>query len=128
MALTAFHCPYCKTSLGLRSGMRETVADIGPSQLVCPGCKKTVVTGSKEWSEMTAADRAKVLAEVYLYNGAIVGPLAAVAAWWLMARVWSMSDALSIFTAFATWCAIMLRAHRVHRREVMQSEDRERSK
>ena len=91
----------------------------------CPGCKKSVLTGSKEWSEMTATDRTKVLAEVYLYNGAIVGPLVAVAAWWLMARVWDMSDALSLLTAFTTWCAVIFRAHRLHRKEVMQSEDRE---
>lgn len=127
MAITTFRCPYCKTSLGARSGMRENVADIGPSEVVCPGCQKVVATGSKEWSQMTAGDRAKVLAEVYLYYGLIVGPLIGAAAWWAGKTIWGIGRFASVLLAVAAWSILMLRVHFVHRKEVSDSHIREES-
>lgn len=124
MATTFFNCPHCRKSLGVRSGARGSLMDIGPPVITCPNCKRSVQTGGQEWADMPKSRRAKILAETYIYVGLVLGPLLGVLAAGILHELLGLSAPIAILLGIAVWIAAAYRSHRIHREEVRESLER----
>jgi hypothetical protein len=121
MSITIFCCPHCRASLGKRHGLRSGLEDIGPSMMICPNCGLPIKTGAHEWTEMPIFKKLLIWTEVYLYYGALVGPLFASAAGVGVTVGLKQSPILGILVGLIVWVLVMVRVHKVHQRDVQES-------
>lgn len=80
---------------------RKRPMSIAPSAVPCQHCGQAILTGAKEWLDMTSRERLGVYAEFFLFQGLFAGQIIAFVAGLLATLFLGYQGALKV--ALAVW-------------------------